>query len=36
MISAKIAILGLLKVKIFSNKGYNLIISVDDVTNKVL
>ena len=34
MMSAKIAILGLLKIKLFSNKGYNVRISVHDVTNK--
>ena len=36
MMSAKIATLGLLKVKLFWNKGYDAIISVHDVTNKVL
>ena len=36
MMSAKMATLGLLEVTIFSNKGYDVIISVDDVTNKIL
>ena len=36
MISAKIATLGLLKIKIFSNKHYDVIIFVHDVTNKIL
>ena len=27
---------GLLKIMVFSNKGYDVIISVDDVTNKIL
>ena len=27
---------GLLKTTVFQNKGYNVIISVDDVTNKML
>ena len=36
MMSAKLATLGLLKIKVFSNKDYNLIISVNDVTNKIL
>ena len=35
MMSAKMATLGLLEVTIFSNKGYDVIISVDDVTNKI-
>ena len=30
------ATLGLLKIKIFWNKGYDVIISVHDVTNKIL
>ena len=34
MISAKIATLGLLKVTVFWNKGCDVIISVNDVTNK--
>ena len=36
MISAKLATLGLLKVKLFWNKSYDVIISVHDVTNKML
>ena len=36
MMSAKMAALGLLKVKVFWNKGYDVIISVHDVTNKIL
>ena len=36
MMSAKMATLGLLKTKVFWNKGYDVIISVHDVTNKVL
>ena len=36
MISAKMAIPGLLKITVFWNKGYDVIISVHDVTNKVL
>ena len=36
MISAKLAILGLLKIKVFWNKGYGVIIFVHDVTNKIL
>ena len=34
--SAKLATLGLLKIKVFRSKGYDLIISVHDVTNKML
>ena len=34
--SIKLATLGLLKIKIFWNKGYNVIISVHDVSNKNL
>ena len=34
--SAKMASLGLLKIKVFWNKGYDVIISVHDVTNKIL
>ena len=33
MMSAKLATLGLLKIKLFQNKGYDVIISVHDVTN---
>ena len=37
MISAKMATPGFLKItKVFWNKGYDIIISVDDVTNKTL
>ena len=34
--SAKMTALGLLKITVFWNKDYDLIISVDDVTNKTL
>ena len=34
--SAKMATQGLLKILIFWNKGYDVIITVDDVTNKIL
>ena len=36
MISAKLAALGLCKIKAFSNKDYDAIISLHDVTNKIL
>ena len=36
MMSAKVATLGLLKIEIFSSKGYCVIIYVHDVTNKIL
>ena len=36
MMSAKMATLGLLKVKAILNKGYDVIISVHDVNNKAL
>ena len=36
MMSAKLATLGLLKIKVVWNKGDNVIIYVDDVTNKIL
>ena len=36
MMSAKMATPGLLKMTVFWNKGYDVIISVDDVTSKVL
>ena len=36
IMSAKLAILGLLKVKLFLKKIYEVIISVHDVTNKML
>ena len=34
--SAKMATPGLLKITVSSNKGYGVIISIDDVTNKIL
>ena len=34
--SAKMATPGLLKITVFWNKGYDVIIPVDDVTNKIL
>ena len=36
MMSAKLDTLGILKLKIFSNKGYDVIISVHDVTSEIL
>ena len=36
MMSAKMATLDLLKIKVFSNKVYDIIIPVYDVTNKIL
>ena len=36
MMSAKLATLGLLKLKVFRNKGNDIIISAHDVTNKIL
>ena len=36
MMSAKMATLGLLKIMVFQNKGYEVITSVHYVTNKVL
>ena len=36
MMSAKLATLGLLKIKVFRNKDYDVIFSVYDVTNKIL
>ena len=36
MMSAKMATPGLLKIKVFWNRGYDVIISVHDVTNKIL
>ena len=35
MVSAKMATPGLLKTIVFWNKGHDVIISVDDVTNKI-
>ena len=34
--SAKLATLGLLKIKVFSNKGYDVIIFIHGVSNKIL
>ena len=36
MMSAKLATLGLLKIKVFWNKGYDVITFVCDVINKIL
>ena len=36
MMSAKIASSGLLKIRVFWNKGYDVIISVYNATNKIL
>ena len=36
MMSAKMVTPGLLKITVFWNKGYDVIIPVDDVTNKIL
>ena len=36
MISVKMATLGLLKIKVFCNNGYGIIISAHDVTIKIL
>ena len=36
MMSAKMAMLDLFKIKLLLNKGHDLIISVHDVTNKIL
>ena len=36
MMSPKMATPGLLKIKVFWNKGYDVIIPVDDATNKIL
>ena len=36
MMSSKLDTLGLLKIKLFWNKGYEVIISVHDVSNKIL
>ena len=35
MMSAKMATPGFLEITVFWNKGYDVIISVDDVTNKI-
>ena len=34
--SAKLATLGLLQINVFWKKGYDIIISIHDVTNKIL
>ena len=36
MVSAKMATLGLLKIKVFLNKGYDVLIFAHDVTNQIL
>ena len=36
IMSAKLTALGLLKIKVYQNKCYGVIISVYDVTNKIL
>ena len=36
MISARLATVALLKIKVFWNRGYNVIIFVHDVTNEIL
>ena len=36
MMSAKMATQGLLKIAVFWNKGFDVIISVNEVTNKIL
>ena len=36
MVSAKMSTLGLLKIKVFWNKDYDVIIFVYDITNKIL
>ena len=36
MMLAKMATPGLLKITVFWNKGYDVIISVDDINNKIL
>ena len=36
IMSAKMAMLGSLKIKLFWNNGYDVIIFVSDITNKVL
>ena len=33
--SAKIATLGLLKIKVFSNNGYDIIVSVDNANKNI-
>ena len=36
IISAKLATLGFLKIMIFSKKGYDIMISVHEIANKIL
>ena len=36
MMSAKLSTPGLLKITVFLNKGYDVLISIDDVINKIL
>ena len=36
MMSAKLTALGLLKIKVFWNKGHEVMVSFHDVTNKIL
>ena len=36
IVSAKLATQGLLKIKVFRNKGYDVIIYVHDVNNQIL
>ena len=36
MMSEKLSTLGLRKIKLFWNKGYDIVMSVHDVTNKIL
>ena len=36
IMSAKLATLGLLKIKVFWNKGYDVIVSIHNVVNKIL
>ena len=36
MMIAKLGTLGLLKIKVFCNKGYDVIISLHDITSKIL
>ena len=36
IMSAKLATPGLLKIKICCNKGYDVIVSAHDITNKIL
>ena len=36
MMSAKVTTPGLLKIRVVLNNGYDVIISVNDVTNKIL